>query len=79
MKLPLLFELDPDRRSTIEDVLRGLSVNERKFLLANSPHLGVRCEAFLASVAPEWFTHHDFLSDDDRDRLAALCSKHLAA
>lgn len=71
--LPLRFEVDRNREATIAAVLDGLGVHEREFLIAHPECLGVRCEAFLAHQAPEWFDYHGYLSDEDRELLGRLC------
>jgi hypothetical protein len=70
--MKLLFELDRKRGATIAAVLQALDTNERDFFLANPQCLGVRCEAHLAHVAPEWFEANGYLSDADRATLGAL-------
>ncbi|HEY1978216.1 MAG TPA: hypothetical protein VGG89_16810 [Candidatus Baltobacteraceae bacterium] len=73
----LLFESTRNRAVVVEEVLDGLGVDERKFLIENPQYLDVRAEAFLARVAPEWFAQNDLLTDADRERLGELAADAL--
>jgi hypothetical protein len=70
--LPLLFQEATNPAAIARAVLRASVPAERPFLLANPRHLGVRCEAHLAGVAPEWFADNGFLDDADREWLGRL-------
>jgi hypothetical protein len=74
--LPLLLE-SADRAAVVRFILRACRPEDVVFLASNPTHLGVRCEAHLAGVAPEWFADNGFLSDEDRDRLGVLTSDAL--
>jgi hypothetical protein len=75
---PLLFEESrPDCALTLTEILDECSLEERRWLKMYPEHLGVRAEARLAGIAPEWFVLNGTLSIDDRARLGDLAMETL--
>jgi hypothetical protein len=72
---PLLFEESDDRLGQLTEVVDGCDTDERSWLKQHPEYIGLRCEARLCGVAPEWLAMT--LCDDDRKRLSELALDYM--